>query len=198
MKCSPAVHRAIIVADVAKFGDPARTNPHQVAVRDGMYKALTRTFARSRIRWGACTHEDRGDGVLILVPPDVPKTWLVTRLPGPLAAELTRHNATNPAQAQIRLRIALHAGEIIHDRYGVAGSAINRTSRLSDAPALKTAFAATDDVLALIASDWFYEEVIRHEPATQPFSYRKVTVSVKETHATAWIRLYRRCRGGTR
>src|SRR6266568_3502808 len=125
IKYRPAVHRAIIVVDVTKFGDPARTNPHQIAVRDGMYKAITHAFAKAKISWAACTHEDRGDGVLILVPPDVPKTWLVTRLPSPLAADLALHNATHEAQEQIRLRLALHAGEIIFDRHGVAGTAIN-------------------------------------------------------------------------
>ncbi|HEX9354023.1 MAG TPA: hypothetical protein VF933_09440 [Streptosporangiaceae bacterium] len=185
----PAVHRAILVTDVDKFGDPARTNPHQIAVRDGMYTAITRAFTKAKISWAACNHEDRGDGVLVLVPPQAPKNPLVTRLPVLLAAELARHNAANPAPAQIRLRMALHAGEIHHDRHGVAGTAINRTSRLADAPALKTAFAATDAVLALIVSEWIYDEVVRDDPSAHPSRYRKIRVTLKETHTSAWVRI---------
>jgi hypothetical protein len=65
----PAVHRAILIVDVENFGDPARTNAHQVAVRDGMYQALRQSFARARISWADCAAEDRGDGVLVLIPP---------------------------------------------------------------------------------------------------------------------------------
>jgi tetratricopeptide (TPR) repeat protein len=45
----PAVHRAIVIVDVESFGDPARTNAHQLAVRDGMYRALRQSFARARM-----------------------------------------------------------------------------------------------------------------------------------------------------
>jgi hypothetical protein len=39
-----AVHRTILVVDVEGFGDPRRTNPHQVTVRDGLYRALRNVF----------------------------------------------------------------------------------------------------------------------------------------------------------
>ena len=41
--------------------------------------------------------------------------------------------------------------------------------------------------VALIASRWFFEEVIRHVPASSPAAYRQVRVSVKETDELAWI-----------
>ena len=80
----PAVHRAIVIVDVENFGDPARTNAHQVAVRDRMYQALRQSFARARISWADCEAEDRGDGVLVLIPPNVPKSSLVTTVPAHL------------------------------------------------------------------------------------------------------------------
>ena len=70
-----AVHRAIMVVDVERFGDPGRTNLNQLAVRDGLYKALIHAFGGSGIEWGNCVSEDRGDGALILVPPEVPKAF---------------------------------------------------------------------------------------------------------------------------
>ena len=41
----------------------------------------------------------------------------------------------------------------------------------------------------MIASQWFFEEVIRHTPASQPDTYRQVRVLVKETDELAWITL---------
>ena len=164
----PAVHRAIVIVDVENFGDPARTNAHQLAVRDAMYKALRQSFARARISWAGCAVEDRGDGVLVLVSPEVPKSWLVTRLPARLAEMLGRHNAACPAPERIRLRMALHAGEVHQDAHGFAGTSVNRAFRLIEAPPSRTALRDSAGVVALIVSDWFYDEVVRHHPAAGP------------------------------
>jgi tetratricopeptide (TPR) repeat protein len=178
-----------MVVDVERFGDRSRTNLNQLAIRKGLYKALTQAFRKSGIAWANCLSEDCGDGALILIPPDVPKIRLVTRLPAGLVAAVTRHNAGCAVLERMRLRVALHAGEIYHDAYGVAGAAINHAFRLAEAPALRSALAASPGVLALIVSDWLYDEVVRHDPAAVPGLYRQVQVTVKETAAAAWIRL---------
>ena len=186
---TPAVHRAIVCVDVAGFGDLRRTNRDQVAMRDGMYRALRRAFARSGLRWARCHREDRGDGALILVPSEVPKELLAVRLPEELASALDAHNRQAGPRARIRLRAAVHAGEVHHDRHGVAGAAINLAFRLLEAGALKQALHRSPGTLALIASEWFYEEVIRHHPASSPKAYVQVPVSVKETRTRGWVRL---------
>ena len=178
-----------MVVDVEGFGDPARTNLNQLAVREALYEALAAAFAESGIGWESCVSEDRGDGALILIPPEVPKTRLVTILPGMLAAAVTRHNAGSSVPERMRLRVALHAGEVYHDAHGVAGAAVNHVFRLAEAPALRSALAASPGVLALIVSDWFFTEVVRHDPAAVPGAYRRVQVTVKETTATGWIRV---------
>ena len=184
---SPAVHRAIVCVDMEGFGDRRRTNPDQVMARDGLYRALSQAFARSGLYWEDCYHEDRGDGALILIPSDVPKSLLVTDVPRELAAALSEHNQAHDRQARIRLRLAVHAGEIHHDAHGVTGTAINVAFRLLEAAPLKRALAGSSGVLAVIASRWFFEEVIRHTPASGPASYRRVPIAVKETQDSAWI-----------
>ena len=185
----PAVHRAILIVDVERFGDPARTNAHQLAVRDGMYQALRQSFSSGCISWADCVTEDRGDGVLVFVPSVVPKSWLVTRLPAYLAEALARHNAAHPEQERIRLRMVLHAGEVHQDPHGFAGVSINRAFRLIEAPASRTALRDSSGVVALIVSDWFYDEVVRHHPAAAPSCFRQVHVVMKETEITAWVRV---------
>jgi tetratricopeptide (TPR) repeat protein len=185
----PAVHRAILIVDVESFGDPARTNAHQLAVRDTMYKALRRSFARARISWADCVKEDRGDGALVLIPPAVPKSKLVAGLPAWLAESLARHNAGCPQEQRIRLRMALHAGEVHQDAHGYAGASINLAFRLIEAPVAKMALHDSSVVLALIVSEWFYNEVVRHHPAAEPSWFYPAHVAVKETETTAWIRV---------
>ena len=139
--------------------------------------------------WANCMSEDRGDGALILIPPDVPKIRLVTNLPTALAALVARHNAGCTSAERMRLRVALHAGEIYHDAYGVAGAAINHAFRLADASALRSALDESPGVLALIVSDWLFDEVVRHDPAALPGMYRQVQVTVKETTTRGWVRI---------
>ena len=185
----PAVHRAILIVDVENFGDPARTNTHQLAVRDTVYRVLQQSFARAGIGWADCVTEDRGDGVLVLVPPAVPKSLLVSSLPAYLAEMLARHNAVCPAEVRIRLRVALHAGEVHPDAHGFAGASINRAFRLIEASASRTALRHSPGVVALVVSDWFYDEVVRHHPAAEPSRFRQVRVAMKETKMTAWVRV---------
>jgi tetratricopeptide (TPR) repeat protein len=173
------------VVDVAGFGDPRRTNLHQVAVRQGLYDLLTLAFEQSGIPWQECHNEDRGDGVLVLVAPDVPKQAFVESLPRELLAGLRRHNGSRGAQEQIRLRMALHAGEVHYDEHGVVGRSVNLAFRLLDAEVFKDALARSAALLGVITSAWFYEEVVWHGPGAE--AYVQVRVTVKETEATAWI-----------
>lgn len=183
----PAVHRAIVCLDVEAFGDLRRTNLDQVAVRSGFYGALRHALDLSQVVWTDCYHEDRGDGMFLLVPPDVPKSLLVADFPRILVAALREHNQVHRTEARIRLRLAIHAGEVHFDEHGATGVALNFTFRLLGAEALRVALARAPGEVALIVSEWFYQEVVRHDPAHHPDRYERVAVSVKETSATAWI-----------
>lgn len=187
-RTQPAIHRSIVVVDVEKFGDPIRTNTHQLAAREGMYSALIQAFRSSGIEWTECTIEDRGDGVLILVSPNIPKCWLASRLPGRLAVTLTKYNGTCCPEARIRLRMALHAGEVIYDSHGVVGSSVNYAFRLVESSALKSTLNPPSELVALIVSNWFFDEVVQHDIAAEPSCFRSVPVAVKETRGTAWVR----------
>ena len=180
-----AVHRTIVVVDVEGFGDQRRTNRDQVAIRDGLYRATQDAFGRAGIPWDDCGHEDRGDGVFVLVPAEVPKGLLAGALPSALVTALSKHNGAHPAAERIRLRMALHAGEVQYDEHGVTAAAVNLAFRLLDAGALKAALSGSPGALAVIASSWFYEEVVRHSAAAS--AYCPVEVAVKETLTTGWI-----------
>ena len=178
-----AVHRTIVVLDVERFGDPRRTNPHQLAVREGLYRSVGEAFRQAELPWTPDTHEDRGDGILILLPPEVAKTcsWRCSRPHWSQA--LTAHNREHADEEGIRLRMSLHAGEVPYDPHGVTGQAVNWAFRLVDAKLLKAALAGSTGVLAIIASSWFFDEVIRHAAAGIPSTYRRVLVRAKDEHS---------------
>lgn len=182
-----ALHRTIVVVDVEGFGAPSRNNRHQVAVRDGLYRALVGAFEKADIDWSRCRHEDRGDGVLILAPPDLPKSLFAEFLPGALVEALRDHNSRHPDEERIRLRMALNAGDVTEDENGVSGTAVNLTFRLVETPRLKTALKESKGLLAVISSGYFYDDVMRHSPPCDLATFQRVHVVVKETDTYAWI-----------
>jgi len=175
------------VVDVEGFGDQRRTNRNQVTIRDGLYHAMREAFSRAGIPWDGCGHEDRGDGMLVLVPAELPKGLLAGSLPSELVSALRTHNSAHPGPEGIRLRMALHAGEVNYDDHGVTAASINLAFRLLDSVPLREALAGSSGVLAVIASSWFFEEVVRHSPPAVGAAYRPVPVAVKETTTTGWI-----------
>ena len=182
-----AVHRTILVVDVEGFGDQRRTNPDRLAVREGMYRLLEQAFGNAGVRWADCYQESCGDGVFVLIPAEVPKGTFIESMPRELAEALREDNAAHRAQEQIRLRMALHAGEVYYDEHGVTAASINLAFRLLDAAPLKSALAESPGTLALIVSSWFFDEVVRHSPAADAATYRPIRVAVKETSTVAWI-----------
>ncbi|HET9137907.1 ATP-binding protein [Actinophytocola sp.] len=171
------------------FGDRRRTNAHQVAVRRALYQVLRKAFGRAGVPWSDCDREDRGDGVFVLVPAQVPKSRVVDTLPYELAEVVRRHNVGRPAAERIRLRVAVHAGEVVYDEHGVTGSSINLAFRLLDAQPLREALTSSPGTLAMIVSSWFFDEVVRHSVVVDPARYRPVYADVKETATRAWIHL---------
>ncbi len=182
-------HCTITAVDIEGFGRHTRTNTNQVRVRRGLYRAIQSSFDAASIPWASCRCEDRGDGALVLAPAEVRKTLFTERLPEELVDALAQHNRSHPVEEQIRLRLAVHAGEITYDDHGVTAASITHTFRLLEAPRFKTTVAHSSCVLAIIGSTWFYDEVIRHSEPSQPHAYASTNIRNKETTTRGWIRL---------
>jgi class 3 adenylate cyclase len=186
----PASHHAIVTVDMADFTNPARTEMHRAIMVKALYEILERAFDEANIHWGSCDTEDRGDGLLILVDPKVPKEFIADRLPHRLVAGLLRHNALYAAEAAIRLRVAIHFGEVRVGSKGKVGDAINLACRLLEVPDVKAELAQSGGMLALIASDAFYNEVIAVDPGMGPEFFHKVSVDVKWAQGEAWLQVF--------
>ncbi|MFC5748352.1 cyclic nucleotide-binding domain-containing protein [Actinomadura rugatobispora] len=181
---------SIMFVDIAGFSAPHRNDDDRLAVRQVMYRLLREAFAGSSVPWDDCHREDRGDGAMIIVPPQHPTRSVVDPLIADLTAGLRRHNRRASDAVRIQLRVALHVGPVTHDDEGVAGSAVIHTARLLDAPILKEWLAKTRSDLGFIASVFVYENVIAHAPGhVVPASYQQVSCTVKESDISAWMHL---------
>lgn len=185
-----AVHRALMSVDVANSGDARRDTTAFVLFRRALFAALADAFEHSGITWSACTRHDTGDGMLVVVPPRFPKSRLVHPLLDRLTANLRDHNRYAAPAVRIRVRVAIHAGEVVPDDYGVTGRPKVLLARLLDAEPLRAALAAAPETatVAAIVSDQFYEDVVNQgHGGIDPGLYQPVPVRVKETHVLAWL-----------
>jgi hypothetical protein len=178
-----------MAVDIAGYNDPRRTTAHRLVVHEGFWKLMRTAFAEAGIPWDALFVENTGDGAMIQLPPEVAKADLVAQLPDRMLAELRRYNAVHAEEANVRLRVALHAGEVHQGSHGTISDANSFAFRLIEEPAAKKALKESGAVMVLIVSDSFYQDVIRADPAADAGSYRRIPVAVKETKTEAWLRL---------
>jgi hypothetical protein len=186
---SAALYRTIIVVDVAGFTDPARGLSDRLAVRQGMYEVLKTAFAESDVDFDSCVHDDRGDGALILLPPDIAKSVVADRLPDRIVAALRRYNSTRIPSAQFKLRVNLNSGDVLNDGNGWVGSAVDLAFRILEASEAKSTLAESDRMVAFISSEQFFAEVIARDPGLVPEAYRRIAVSVKQFAGIAYLRM---------
>ncbi|WP_310973322.1 MULTISPECIES: effector-associated domain 2-containing protein [unclassified Amycolatopsis] len=180
-----------MAVDIAGYNNPNRTMAHLREVHDGLWRVLRTTFAETGLPWDVCFVENTGDGAMILLPPEIAKADLVAQLPSRMRDELCRYNHLRAPEAQIHLRMALHAGEVAQGSHGSVSRAVSFTFRILDAPEAKGAQKESKADLALITSELMYQEVVCHDPAADPKAYRRIPVKVKpgENAAWAWLRL---------
>jgi tetratricopeptide (TPR) repeat protein/DNA polymerase III delta prime subunit len=184
------VHQALFTFDVEDFSAGYRDDRARLAVRAAMFALVRDAFETARIRWDACLRQDCGDGALIVVPADVSKVLLLDPLLPALSAALVAHNRAVPQPERIRLRVAVHAGEITYDDHGVSGHDLVVVSRLLDAGELRLALARTDVPLVVGVTELLYDSIVRHGyRGIDASSYHPVVVQVKKTRLSAWIHL---------
>ena len=178
------------VCDVASFGDERRSDDARMRVRKGLYDALRAAFTAEGIAWEECYAEDRGDGVLIIVPPQVDTALLLTSVPYRLRGEVRRHNAYSSEAVRIQLRVAVNTGEVHADEQGLVGTALNHAFRILDADPFKEALRASGADVALIVSSRVYDDVVRQgRGLLDPNDYRRIDIAVKELKGSAWVTL---------
>lgn len=175
---------AVDIEDSTRHGDLPL-----LAARRVLFEAVEATCADSSIDWAGCHREDLGDGMRLVFPADTPKHRLIVPFLHTLSDRLGRHNGTADAGNRLRLRAALHGGDVQVSEGQVAGHAFAVLTRLLDAPALRRALAGTPvGPLALILSQHVYDNTVEHGyPGIDPASFAPVTVAVRDQQVPAWL-----------
>jgi class 3 adenylate cyclase len=182
------VHRTIVVLDIVGFAHPRRTDPTRLRLRRQLYELVGRTLASTGIDPDQAPHVDLGDGMILLLEPQLPTTRVVDVLIPRLGAYLTEHNRQAAGDERLRLRIALHRGEVLIDPHGFVGGALVEASRLANTAALREQLHATTADMGVIVSDLVWRQLLesRHEPP-DPGVYRPIAFSTHGVATRAWV-----------
>ncbi|MGW5675349.1 hypothetical protein ACWEV4_09715 [Streptomyces sp. NPDC003860] len=183
------LHYSIMVLDLERFG--SRTNPEQERARSALFSVVEEALKDADVMpQHVAGVGDRGDGGFWLFPSGVSKVDLTGDVVERLQMRL-RAYAAEPGAQPLRLRLALHAGEVARDERGWVGADLNTACRLVDLDDLRRVLAAAErSALALAVSQTWHDAVVRHEyPGLDSSAFRSVAFREKEVDSRAWIRV---------
>jgi class 3 adenylate cyclase len=178
-------YRSIVVIDMA--GSGRWDDRAQLRARAALDEMVRGAFRAAGIAWHTLVVEYRGDGMIILVPAAVSKVDIFDPVVTSLSAALGKHNSITAPQ--IRLRVAVHAGEVLRGRFGWVGADLNLTCRLVDSqPLYRELTRCPQAHLVLVVSEMIHQAVVRHgHRSIDPSGYTPVHVAVKEVKTRAWM-----------
>lgn len=188
-KSNTTQHHAMLVVDIECSS--GRGSPAQSRIRAALWDALAGAVRRSGTDPAACLRKDDGDGYRLIFPQGTAKSTLIYPLLHDLAARLTAHNAAAGGLTVIRVRAALHAGDVRLDRAGQPeGRALELLARLLEAPPLRAALREAPPHLpvAALLSPHFHEEAVQPGIAgVDVAAFRSIPFTTKEYTGNAWL-----------
>ncbi|MGD6750205.1 hypothetical protein [Streptomyces sp. BH105] len=182
-------YRALLACDIASSA--GRGERRLQEIRGVLRSALAEALGAAALDARDVTRVDTGDGSLLVAPAGLPKAELLFPLLPELRSRIRAHNRDAGADARLRVRAAVHAGEIRLDPDGtVSGAPFEALARLLDsAPLRQATLAGTGGTpLAAILSQHFYEETVGHGyEGLEADAFTAADVRVKEYAARAWL-----------
>ena len=189
MRAEPE-HRGILAVDIQGFGRLDRSNPTRARMRAGLHRILGNAMTAAGIDSKHIAQTEYGDGVVVLLDPQVSKARLLHPLLPRLVSGLTRYNRTAPDTARLRLRVVMHAGELLRDDHGITGEDLILAFRLLDADMVRTHLTQAGTDLVLVVSDVIYQGIVKHGyGGIDPARFQPVWISAKETSSRAWLHI---------
>jgi hypothetical protein len=176
-------HHSIVVVDVESSS--TLRDDEKIRIRRSLYEIVTNGLQEISIDISRCRIEDRGDGIYLLIPADVPKRLLANPLLGSLDRALAERAIGDTA---LRIRIALHSGEVTIDEHGSSGGDVDRTFAMADSDRVRAALRAAPRArMVVVVSDTFYLSVFCAHSDIDPTWLRRVRVESKRETIRAWV-----------
>lgn len=185
----PASRRICVALDIEGFS--GRGNVNHLAMQARLREIAGRGVGHAGVRWKDVEVEEKGDGLLLEMPPGVDEPRVIPALVHGCGLAVRSANATAPGVQRMRLRMALTQGIRHVGATGRVGDAVIAACRLVDCTELRVAFAGYPDRdLGLIVADDLFRDVIAHGyPGLDPDGFIPVEVLIpaKRFAEPAWV-----------
>lgn len=180
------VYRLLLAVDVEKYSK--RNAMEQLRAQRDLRQTLEDAAAESGLDRRLWHKQDRGDGELAVLPPEVDVSAAVGTFVSHLERALADLNAE--CERPLRLRVALHHGTLASGPFGPIGDAPIVVSRLLDAPPLRKLLAERrDGDLGLVVSDALFQDVVSTGFCSlAPAEFTAIRVTAKGTCYRGYIR----------
>ncbi|WP_405822388.1 hypothetical protein OG241_39155 [Streptomyces sp. NBC_01390] len=161
----------IVLLDIEDFS--LRPENAQDTLHDELYKVVGFALGRAGLGLGDCRVQDRGDGMLILVPVGTSPVRLLRELQRGLDDALLAHREKYREDHGMRLRVGLNQGLVRRKGKRWTGDAINDLARLVDAAPVKRVLAeARRARLVVVVSENVHSTVVLGGyPGIDPAAY---------------------------
>jgi hypothetical protein len=185
------INRTILLLDIEGFGK--HDDVQQTFMRRVLYDVVRATLEAAGVEPTAQRLEDRGDSVIALVNPEIPKVRLLRALLTETPALLHGYNRVAASSTQVRLRIVLASGEVaLHEipgaLGGLVGSDLNQACRVLDSQLLRDALRTRPGESVLCVSESVYRGTVSHGyPGIRPEEFHRIVVPGKEGPVPAWL-----------
>ncbi|MEV6762955.1 hypothetical protein AB0N16_20495 [Streptomyces sp. NPDC051105] len=175
------------IVNVDAQGSGLLSDAEKPEMRRRLYDVTGTAFEQAGIRPPRLYQEDRGDGILGVLAPDVPPVRVLGEWVEHLHQNLRESN--RHLRKPLRLRVGLHIGRVTADAHGRSGRAVDLACRLADCGVAKAILKAADGApLVVAASDRVHEDFILPGGRwVDPQHYRRHDVELKEGRSTAWF-----------
>jgi hypothetical protein len=178
-----------MVLDIEKYS--TRSNSDHLAMQPQLRKITEATLSHAQVPWAKVEVQNRGDGLLLELPPGIDEPRVIPRLVNGLCQALHQANRRTLSSRQMRLRMALAQGIRHPGPTGAIGEALIAACRLVDCAAIRDALGRRPERgLGLIVSDDLYHDVIAQRyPGLDPAEFTAVQAEVeaKDFTAKAWV-----------
>lgn len=184
---SHPLHHGLLAVDIEGSGRADRPDPVRADLQHQLRILLEVAVRETNIPVQSYRYLERGDGAALVFDATVPESRLVDDLVRAIRVGLRQRALLASETATIRLRIAVHAGQVV-DGPSLSGADLNHVFRLVNSPALREGLAGTTGLYALCVSDSVFQAVVRHGwGLLDPGEFADVQVVDGETVWTAWL-----------
>ncbi|MFF7457129.1 hypothetical protein [Kitasatospora sp. NPDC008115] len=188
-EAAPRLRRICLVVDIEAYG--GRPYLVQQKVQERLDRALDHACGRAGIDRSRCESQDRGDGQLLLLPPDADEARALPGLVLGLRDALHTLNRAPGTAGRLRVRAALAQGGVQRAALGYVARSVETACRLLDCQEARAALKGTPDTdLALVVADDLFTDAFAAGGDGVPVEeFTRITVAIpaKRFEARAWM-----------